>query len=94
MKKIVEVRPLQRCRLWLRYEDGTEGEVDLSHLAGRGVFSAWDAPGAFEQVRVTVSGGITWGEDLELCPDSLYLRLTGASPDSVLPGLGGARTRA
>ncbi len=32
MKKAVEVRPLSGYRIWLRYADGVEGEVDLSHL--------------------------------------------------------------
>jgi len=26
-------------RIWGAYEDGTDGEADLSHLAGRGVFA-------------------------------------------------------
>ena len=37
----VAVRALEPYRVWLRYEDGGEGEVDLSHLAGDGVFTAW-----------------------------------------------------
>lgn len=36
----VEARALARYRIWLRYHDGTKGEVDLSHVAGRGVFAA------------------------------------------------------
>ncbi|HWO92452.1 MAG TPA: DUF2442 domain-containing protein, partial [Methylomirabilota bacterium] len=36
MIRPVEVRPLAPYRIWLRYQDGTEGEVDLSHLAGKG----------------------------------------------------------
>jgi len=41
--------PKGRYRVWLRFEDGLEGEVDLS---GRGVFEAWLEPGVFEQVFV------------------------------------------
>lgn len=41
----VEVRAVGRCRIRLRYQDGSEGEVDLSHLAARGVSAAWDAEG-------------------------------------------------
>jgi hypothetical protein len=36
----VEVRARLGFRLWLRYDDGTAGEVDLSDFAGRGVFRA------------------------------------------------------
>ena len=28
----VEVRALEGYRIWLRYDDGVEGEVDLSHM--------------------------------------------------------------
>ena len=75
-------------RIWLRYSDGAAGEVDLSHLAGRGVFAAWNDRACFEAVRVTAAGGIAWGEDLdlELCPDTLYMRLTGKSIEEMMPG--------
>ena len=53
MIRPVEVRPLARYGIWLRYEDGTEGEVDLSHLAGKGVFSAWEQEGVFAQVQAS-----------------------------------------
>jgi len=36
---------LSRYRVWLRYQEGTEGEVDLSHLVGKGAFSVWEAQG-------------------------------------------------
>ena len=48
----VEVRVLDGYRLWLRYTDGAEGEVDLSHLAGQGVFKVWQSRDAFAAVRI------------------------------------------
>ena len=38
MEKAVQAKPLDDYRLWLKYADGPEGEVDLSDLAGRGVW--------------------------------------------------------
>ena len=73
-------------RIWLRYSDGVAGEVDLSHFAGRGVFAAWNDRACFEAVRVTADGGIAWGGNLELCPDTLYMLLTGKSIEEVMPG--------
>lgn len=81
MVRPTEVRPVGRYRIWLRYEDGTEGEVDLSDLAGRGVFAAWDNPGVFAGVRLGSHGAIEWPGDLDLCPDAMYLRLTGKRPE-------------
>ncbi|PYQ57468.1 MAG: DUF2442 domain-containing protein, partial [Acidobacteria bacterium] len=37
MPKAVEVEALSDYRIWIRFDDGIAGEVDLSHLAGRGV---------------------------------------------------------
>jgi hypothetical protein len=80
------VRAVGRYRIWLRYEDGTEGEVDLSDLAGRGVFTAWDDSGVFSKVKLGSHGAIEWPGNVDLCPDSLYLRLTGKRLDGIFSG--------
>lgn len=87
MKKATEVKPLEGYRIWLRFSDGTEGEVDLGDLAGRGVFRIWKDRKVFEAVRVTANGALAWGEEVDLCPDSLYLRLTGQPVDELFPRL-------
>ncbi len=71
------VQPREKFRLWLRYSDGVEGELDLSELAGRGMFAAWTEPGVFERVHIAPHRAIAWSDDLELCPDALYMELTG-----------------
>lgn len=85
--RAVEVRALQDDRIWLRYDDGTEGEVNLSDVAGHGVFRAWNDPAFFESVRLGSHGAIEWGTDIDICPDAMYLRLTGKSPEEVFPTL-------
>ena len=87
MKKVIGVKPLSGYRIWLKYADGVTGEVDLSHLAGRGVFKVWADRKVFEGVHVGPSGAIEWSEDLDLCPDALYLRLTGKPVDELFPKL-------
>ena len=72
-------------RIWLEYSDGTSGEVDLAHLAGQGVFESWNERADFESVHLSPSGGIAWSDDIELCPDALYLKLTGKSVAEVMP---------
>ena len=81
---MIEVRPVavearKGHRIWLRYSDGSAGEVDLSHLLGQGVFRAWNDPAYFKAVRITDYDAVAWGEDIELCPDALYMRVTGKS---------------
>lgn len=85
--KPVEVKALKNFRIWLRYDDGTEGEVDLSDVAGHGVFKAWNDATFFESVRLGSHGAIEWGADIDICPDAMYLRLTGKSPEEVFPAL-------
>lgn len=87
MFKAIQVKALSNYRLWLRYADGVEGEVDLSHLAGRGVFSAWDDYQVFENVHIGASGAIAWKDKIDLCPDALYLQITGKTPEEVFPKL-------
>lgn len=87
MPRPIEVRPRSNYRLWLRYDDGAEGEVDLSGLVGRGVFQVWKDAAVFQAVQLGPYGEITWGEDLDLCPDAMYMRLTGKTPDQVFPSL-------
>ncbi|MFL6259877.1 MAG: DUF2442 domain-containing protein [Thermoanaerobaculia bacterium] len=83
----VEIKALPNYRLWLRYADGVTGEVDLSHLAGDGVFALWNDPGEFEKVHVGPLGNIAWTDEVDICPDALYLEITGKSPEDVFPGL-------
>lgn len=87
MFRIVDAKPLPGFKLRLRYSDGAEGVVDLSHLAGKGVFQAWDRSGAFEDISIGSAGEIRWGDAVDLCPDALYMQLTGKSPDEVFPSL-------
>ncbi len=81
------VRALSNYRLYLEFSDGSKGEVDLSDLAGGEVFGAWDNPDFFEKVHIGSHREIKWNDEIELCPDSLYLKLTGKTPEELFPRL-------
>ena len=83
MIKPTEVEGRKGYRIWLRYSDGAAGEVDLSRLAGSGMFAAWNKSGYFENVHIAPHRAIAWDDDLELCPDALYMELTGKSFDEL-----------
>ena len=74
----VAVEPREGFRIWIRYEDGVEGEIDLSHLVGEGVFKAWEDRDFFENVHIA-DRAVMWGDEIDLCPDALYMRLTGVN---------------
>lgn len=87
MIRPIKVEARGNYRIWLSYGDGVNGNIDLGHLAGQGVFKAWDVPGYFETARITEYGSVAWGDvdDIELCPNALYMQLTGKSIDEILP---------
>jgi hypothetical protein len=73
------VAPLSGYRIWLHYDDGVAGEVDLSHLADQDAFAQWSDRQFFLSVNLRPDGVVYWGdgEDIAMCSDSLYLELTG-----------------
>ena len=81
----VEVRALEPYRIWLRYDDGVEGELDLSYLAGDGVFAAWEDHSFFAGVHLGPAGSIAWSERIDLCGDALYMKITGMTPEEMFP---------
>lgn len=81
MHRIVEVKPLENYRVWIRFGDGVQGSVDLSDLVGKGVFSAWEDLNFFNSVSVDPeSHTIAWEGGIDLCPDSLYAKVLGVDP--------------
>jgi len=87
MKKIVNVKVLPGYGLSLEFDDGVAGIVDLSEAVGKGVFAAWRDPLFFERVSIGSAGELLWGDQIDLCPDSLYLRVTGKTPEDLFPAL-------
>jgi len=84
---LIEVKAQANYRLFVRYDDGACGYVDLSDFVGKGVFAAWATPGIFEQVSLAQAGHPEWPGGLDLCPDFLYMQLTGKRPEQVFPAL-------
>ncbi len=88
MLKPVAVAALPDYKICLKYPDGVTGEVDLSHLVGKGVFSVWSDQETFRAVSLGDHGQIRWSAEIELCPDALYLEITGRAPEELFPNLG------
>jgi hypothetical protein len=87
MNKISKVKVLPEYRLHLEFEDGAIGTVDLAENVGKGVFAAWRDPCFFEQVAIGSAGELMWGDKIDLCPDALYLKVTGKKPEDLFPTL-------
>lgn len=79
LKDVVAAYALGDYRLYLRFEDGVEGAVDLApNLSFHGVFEPLREPAYFAQVHVDPElGTVKWPNGADLDPDVLYGRLTG-----------------
>ena len=87
MVKITSAKALSDYKIWIKYSDGVEGEVDLSHLVGKGVFSSWEDINVFQNFHIENGRAITWTDQIDLCADALYLQVTGKTPEELFPNL-------
>ena len=87
MHKIINVNVLQNYQVKLKFDDGQQGIADLSHLVGKGVFSIWNDYNAFQNVKIGSSGELVWSDQIDICPDSLYLKITNQKPEDLFPNL-------
>ena len=81
---VVEVRPLEGYRIWVRFNDGEQGEIDLAEYAEKPWFQPWRKRTVFESVHISHHDALIWGDDPEesdmaVCVLSLYMDLTGKS---------------
>jgi hypothetical protein len=73
LQDVTDVRPLDGYRLFLRFEDGAAGEVDVSAVVPLdGVCAPLKDPAFFRAVRVAPDlGTIAWPNGADICPDVL-----------------------
>jgi hypothetical protein len=79
LKDIISVKPLEGYQLYLCFEDGTEGIVDISQIVQfTGIFAPLQDQAYFSQVQVNPEiGTISWSNEADLDPDVLYSIVTG-----------------
>jgi len=79
LKDIVEVRPLGGYRVYLRFEDGVEGELDLGKtIKFTGIFAPLRDETEFAKIRIHPElGTVVWPNGADLDPDVLHSLITG-----------------
>ena len=83
--KIKSVTAIGKYKLYVRFSDASEGEYDVSHLAGKGVFKSWDTNNNFSKVFIsTESGAITWPGELDIDTINAYCKIKGVEVDEYL----------
>ncbi len=75
--RIREAAPLPDYRLYLTFDDGVSGELDMKPIIEQGgVFTALADPGRFRQVKIALSGRyVVWPDEVDLCADALYIQI-------------------
>jgi hypothetical protein len=78
LKDIVDVKVLDGYKLWLKFEDGIEGDVDISALVRfEGIFAPLKDQQFFKSVKLAEEvGTICWSNGADLDPDVLYAEIT------------------
>ena len=83
MKKLVAVMVLDGYRLRVQFDDGVEDVVDFSAKPRTGVFSRWDDYEFFRRARIGSFGELVWDDQIDFCPDALWLQITGQPPETL-----------
>ena len=80
--EVAEARPTTGRRVWLRFADGEEGEVDLSRYLNYGpVFGPLADEEFFRQLRVE-GGTIAWPNGADIAPERLHELFVGCGERS------------
>jgi len=74
--KLIKYKALENYKLFVHFEDGISGEVDLSHLNELKIFKEyWIKNDNFKNFMI-IKNYITWNEVLDIDTLNLYLELT------------------
>ena len=83
--RVVEVKPLDGYRLWLRFQDGLSGTVDLSDQFWGPMFEPLKDAALFARVSIHPElETIIWPNGADLAPEYLY-RATQKQPAGDAP---------
>lgn len=58
--------------VWVKFEDGTEGEIDLAGELWGPVFEPLKDPQRFREVALAEYGTIAWPNGADIAPEFLY----------------------
>ena len=71
LPEVVDVDYLGEHKLFLRFQDGKEGKIDLSDLVKEGIFSKLQDRKQFIQFGLE-HGTLVWSNQLDISPEYLY----------------------
>ncbi len=78
--RLAKVEPRERHRLYVEFEDGARGEVDLAGRLFGPVFEPLKDLQLFRQVAIDEFGAVIWPNGADLAPDALREALAEVTP--------------
>ena len=80
MTRVIEAKPLERHRLWVRFSDGLEGTYAVAPERRGGVFLRLLDSTVFNAVTINSDFGcVEWPGDIDLCPTSMHDEIAAAN---------------
>ena len=77
---VIEVKPEQDYRLFVRFKDGLAGRVQLPREKLTGVLAPLLDLQFFEQVFID-NGAVSWPGEIDLAPDAMYAEISAPCHD-------------
>jgi hypothetical protein len=75
MRRVIEAQARPGHRLFVAFDDGVSGELDLSPRLFGPMFEPLRDPELFAQVTVDEFGAPAWPNGADLAPDALHAKL-------------------
>lgn len=78
---VIELEVREPFQIWVRFDDGVAGVVNLSDSAAvGGIFARWSDEDFWRSAHIVANAGaVAWGDgsEIDVCSLSLYLDVTG-----------------
>ncbi|MEO6131327.1 MAG: DUF2442 domain-containing protein [Saprospiraceae bacterium] len=71
MNAVIEYKILDDYRIWLRFEDGFDGIVNVKPFLNKGIALELLNADFFRKVAIESGGGIAWENGFDICPNTL-----------------------
>ena len=76
---------MDNYQLSVLFDDGLDGIIDVSHLAGKGIFEKWDRNNIFKKVYINrQNNSISWTGEIDIDTLNVYCTIKGISPQNFL----------
>jgi hypothetical protein len=85
MHRIISCCANNDYSLWLHFEDGVKGIVNLHDLVGVGIFSAWRDIEVFKKISIDpIKESVSWEGGIDLDSDVLHEYLVSKAQEAML----------